>query len=202
MRTLRILEHITLDGIIQAPGGPDEESGYPYGGWAASFHDDAAGEAITAAQGERFDLLLGRRTYDIFASYWPGRTGPMADALNKATKYVATHRPGDLGWGPVQPLDADIVEAVRAVKSSDGPDLILWGSSTLTPLLIEAELAEEILLLVFPVLLGTGKSLFSGCVSPRTLALAETRATESGVLINRYRPAGVLRTATIGETPE
>lgn len=202
MRTLRILEHITLDGIIQAPGGPDEEAGYPYGGWAAPFHDDAAGRAIAAAQGERFDLLLGRRTYDIFASYWPGRTGPMADALNKATKYVATRRCGDLGWGPVQPLGADIVEAVRAVKSSDGPDLILWGSSTLTPLLIEAELAEEILLLVFPVLLGTGKPFYSDLVSPRALTLAETKATASGVLINRYRPAGALRTATIGETAE
>ena len=201
MRTLRIIEHISLDGVIQAPGGPDEEPDYPYGGWAAPYHDDAVGEAIVAAQGESFDLLLGRRTYDIFAGYWPKQSGPMADSLNAATKYVATRRPDSLEWDPVEELGADIVEGVRGVKSKDGPDLIVWGSSTLTPVLLEAGLADEVLLLVFPVLLGRGKPFFSDRASPRELALVSTKAASSGVLINTYRPVGPLRTGTIGEEP-
>ena len=96
MRKLKIIEHISLDGVIQAPGGPDEDSGYAFGGWAAPFQDDAGGEAIVAAQGDTFDLLLGRRTYDIFAGFWPDKNGPMADNLNAATKYVATHNPDSL----------------------------------------------------------------------------------------------------------
>ncbi len=106
MRTLRIIEHISLDGVIQAPGGPDEDGDYPHGGWAVPHYDPAVGEAIDEAQSERFDLLLGRRTYDIFAGYWPKQSGPMADSLNAATKYVATHRPDSLGWGPVEDLGA------------------------------------------------------------------------------------------------
>lgn len=196
---LWIIEHISLDGLIQAPGGPDEEPDYPYGGWAAPYHDDAVGEAIVAAQGERFDLLLGRRTYDIFAGYWPKQSGPMADSLNAATKYVATHRPESLAWGPAEDLGADIVAGIRSVKAKDGPDLIVWGSSTLTPVLIEAGLADDVLLLVFPVLLGRGKPFFSDKASPRELALVRSKAAPSGVLINTYRPVGPLRTGTIGD---
>ncbi len=201
MRKLKIIEHISLDGVIQAPGGPDEDGDYPYGGWSAPFQDDAGGEAIVAAQGERFDLLLGRRTYDIFAGFWPTQSGPMADSLNGATKFVATHRTDSLAWGPAKDLGGDIMEGVRRVKSQTGPDLVLWGSSTLTPFLLEAGLADEVLLLVFPVLLGTGKPLFSDVASPRELALVSTKAAPSGVLINTYRPVGPLRTGTIGEEP-
>lgn len=196
MRKLRIIEHISLDGVIQAPGGPDEDPGYPYGGWAVPHHDPAVGEAIDAAQGDGFDLLLGRGTYDIFARYWPNQTGPMADRLNAARKYVATHRPDSLGWGPVEGLGADAVEGVRRVKSKDGPDLIVWGSSTLTPLLLEAGLADEVVLLVFPVLLGKGKRFFSESADPRELALVGTKAAPSGVLMNTYRPVGPLRTGS------
>ena len=201
MRNLRIIEHISLDGVIQAPGGPDEDGDYPHGGWAAPFQDAAVGEAIFAAQGERFDLLLGRRTYDIFAGYWPKQSGRMADNLNAATKFVATHRPDSLAWGPAENLGADILDGVRRAKRQNGPDLILWGSSTLTPYLLESGLAEEILLLVFPVLLGTGKPLFSDRATPRELSLVSTKAAASGVLINTYRPVGPLRTGTIGEEP-
>jgi dihydrofolate reductase len=199
MRNLRIIEHISLDGVIQAPGGPDEEPDYPYGGWAVPHHDEAVGEAIDAAQGKRFDLLLGRGAYDIFARYWPNQTGPMADSLNGARKYVATHRPDSLGWGPVEGLGADVVEGVRRVKSKEGPDLIVWGSSTLTPLLLEAGLADEVVLLVFPVLLGKGKRVFSDSADPRELALVGTKAAPSGVLINTYRPVGSLRTGSFAE---
>jgi dihydrofolate reductase len=202
MRKLTIIEHISLDGVIQAPGGPDEDGDYPHGGWAAPFQDEAGGAAIVAAQGARFDLLLGRRTYDIFAGFWPKQCGPMADSLNAATKYVATHRADSLAWGPSEVLGADLVAGVRGVKAKDGPNLVLWGSSTLTPYLLEAGLADEILLLVFPVLLGTGKPLFSGIASPRELALISSTAAPSGVLINTYRPVGALRTGTIGNEPE
>ena len=122
MRKLRIIEHISLDGVIQAPGGPNEDSDYPHGGWAMPHFDLAVGEAIDAAHGERFDLLLGRRTYDIFAGHWPQQSGPMADSLNAATKHVATHRPDTLEWGPVAELGTDIVEGVRRIKTKDGPD--------------------------------------------------------------------------------
>lgn len=204
MRTIRIIEHISLDGVIQGPGGPDEDRAgdFEHGGWAVPHSDPAVGAAIVAAHGEAFDLLLGRRTYDIWSGYWPKiENVPMADSLNAATKYVATRRPESLEWGPVEDLGADIVEGVRRVKSNDGPDLIVWGSSTLTPVLLEQGLADEVLLLVYPVLLGEGKRFFSDCADPRELALLSTRAASSGVLMNTYRPVGSLRTGSFAKPP-
>ena len=158
------------------------------------------GEAIVAAHGENFDLLLGRRTYDIWSGYWPkAAKSPMADSLNAATKYVATHRLESLKWGPVEGLGQDIVEGVRRIKAKDGPDLIVWGSSTLTPVLLEHGLADEVLLLVYPVLLGTGKRFFSDGAPPRELALVGTKAASSGVVINSYRPSGPLRTGSFDD---
>jgi dihydrofolate reductase len=197
MRKIRIIEHISLDGVIQGPGGPDEDrdGDFEHGGWAMPLSDPAVGDAIVAAHGEAFDLLLGRRTYDIWSDYWPkAASSPMADSLNGATKFVATHRPDSLGWGPVEALGADIVAGIRAVKATDGPDLIVWGSSTLAPVLIEQGLADEVLLLVFPVLIGRGKRFFSDNADPRELALVSTKAAASGVLINTYKPVGSLRT--------
>ena len=141
------------------------------------------------------DLLLGRRTYDVWADHWPKITGgPFAKGLNAATKYVATHRPESLGWGPVEDLGADIMAGVRRVRSKDGPDLIVWGSSTLTSVLLEQGLVDEIVLIVYPVLLGRGKRFFSDSADPRELALVNTKATSSGVLINTHRHVGSLRT--------
>lgn len=202
MRKIRIIEHISLDGVIQAPGGPDEEPDYEHGGWAVPHHDQAVGEAIDAAQGKHFDLLLGRRTYDIFAGYWPNQNGPMADSLNAATKHVATHRPDSLAWGPVEDLGANVVEGVRDAKSKAGPDLIVWGSSTLTPVLLEHGLVDEVLLLVFPVLLGKGKRFFSDSADPRELALVSTKSASTGALMNTYRPVGPLRTGSFDEPPD
>jgi dihydrofolate reductase len=197
MRKIRIMEHISLDGVIQAPGGRDEDGDYAPGGWTAPYRSAAGGEAVAEAQGSSFDLLLGRRTYDIFASYWPKASGgPLADGLNAATKYVATHRPDSLGWGPVKDLGADIMEGVRALKSKDGPDLIVWGSSTLTSVLLEQGVVDEVLLLVYPVLLGRGKRFFADSADPRELALVSTKALSSGVLISTYRHVGSLRTET------
>jgi dihydrofolate reductase len=142
-----------------------------------------------------FDLLLGRRTYDIWPGYWPkAEKSPMADALNAATKYVATHTPDSLGWRPVKDLGADIIEGVRGIKSKDGPDLIVWGSSTLTSVLLGQGLVDEVVLFVYPVLLGRGKRILSDRVDARELALVSTKATPTGVLLNTYRHVGSLRT--------
>ncbi|MCU0790022.1 MAG: dihydrofolate reductase family protein [Nitratireductor sp.] len=203
MRKIRIIEHISLDGIIQGPGGPEEDvaSGFNHGGWAVPHHDQAVGEAIDAAQGAGFDLLLGRKTYDIFASYWPHQTGAMADSLNSAHKFVATHRPDSLAWGPAESLGLDVVQGVRQVKSAEGPDLVVWGSSTLTPLLLHHSLADEVLLLVFPVLIGRGKRFFSETSDPRELSLVHSEVAASGVVMNTYRPAGPMRTGTFDPEP-
>ena len=201
MRKIRIIEHISLDGVIQAPGGRNEGGdNYAHGGWTAPYRSAAGGEAVAEAMGSSFDLLLGRRTYDIFAGYWPKvEKGRLANGLNAATKYVATHRPDSLGWGPVEDLGPDIVEGVRRIKAKDGPDLIVWGSSTLTPVLLEHGLADEVLLLVYPVLLGTGKRFFSDGTPPRELALVNTKAVSSGVVISTYRPSGPLRTGSFDD---
>ena len=196
MRKVRIFEHISLDGVIQPGSGRDEDGDSPYGDWTAPFRSPAGAQAVAEAQGEGFDLLLGRRTYDLWSSHWPKvKGGPFADALNAATKYVATHRPDGLEWGPVETLGADIAEGVRRVKSKDGPDLIVWGSSTLTPVLLDQGLVDDVVLIVYPVLLGRGKRPFSDRVDARELALVSTKATPTGVLINTYRHVGSLRAA-------
>ena len=201
MRKLKIIEHISLDGVIQAPGGPNEDGDYPYGGWTLPYRDPAAGKTVLAAHSEPFDLLLGRRTYDIWSGFWPkAPSSPMADRLNAAKKYIATHRPESLAWGPFEGLGPDIVEGIRRIKAQDGSDLILTlsGSSTLTSPLLEHGLADEVLLVVFPVLLGTGKRIFAEGTPPRSFEFVSTKALASGVIINTYRPDGPLRTGTMG----
>lgn len=204
MRKIRIMEHISLDGVIQAPGGAEEDKdGFQYGGWAGPHADPDGGRAIVEAQGDAFDLLLGRRTYDIFSGFWPkAPKSPMADSINAATKYVATHKPKSLAWGPAEDLGPDIVAGIRRIKEKSGPQLIVWGSSTLTPVLLEHGLADEVFLLVFPVLLGVGKRIFSQGTPPRELALVSTKAVGSGVIISTYKPSGPLRTSSYDDEKE
>ena len=197
MRKIRIMEHISLDGVI-SPTGRGEDSDYANGGWTAPYRSAAGAEAVAEAQGSSFDLLLGRRTYDLWADYWPKITsGLIAKGLNAATKYVATHRPDSLGWGPVGELGADALAGIRRVKSEDAPDLIVWGSSTLTSVLLEQELVDEVVLLVYPVLLGRGKRFFSDSAGPHGLTLVSTKATSTGILMNTYRYVGPLRTESV-----
>lgn len=192
MRKLRIFEHISLDGVIQ--NGGDKDGDFPYGDWKAPYRSPAGAQVLAEAQGSRFDFLLGRRTYDLWSSFWPKvKGGPFADAMNAATKYVATHRPDGLEWGPAEMLGADVVEGVRRVKSTDGPDLIVFGSSTLTSVLLDQGLVDDVVLMVYPVLLGRGKRFFSDRIDARELALVSTKATPTGVLINTYRQVGSLR---------
>ena len=193
MRKLKIIEHITLDGVIQHTADGDN---FPYIDWNAPYRSPAGRDALFAATGASFDLLLGRRTYDILSGFWPkAPSGPMADALNAATKYIATHRPESLAWSPFKGIGPDIVEAVRRIKSQDGPDLILWGSSTLTSTLLENELADEVLLVVYPVLLGKGKRFFAEGTPPRSFELVSTKPMLSGIIFNAYKVTGSLRSA-------
>ena len=193
MRKLKIMEHISLDGVIQVANGPDD-SDFPYGDWTAPYRSPAGLEKVLAMYGETFDLVIGRRTYDLWSGFWPKASkSPMADRLNAATKYVVTHRPESLAWGPFEGIGPDLLESVRGIKAKDGPDLILAGSSTLTSALIEHGLADEVVLLVNPVLLGKGKRLFAEGTPPRALALESSHTTPTGIVVNIFKAAGPLQ---------
>jgi dihydrofolate reductase len=191
MRTLKIIEHISLDGVIQNSRDDDD---FAYGGWSEPYRSPAGRDAMLAAHGENFDLLIGRRTYDNWSNFWPQASGPMADRINAATKYVATHRPESLAWGPFEGLGADIVEGIHRIKSQDGPDLVVSGSSTLTSTLLAHGLADEVVLAVSPVLLGTGKPLFAEGTPARSLELVSTTATPTGIILSHYKVAAPLTT--------
>ena len=193
MRKLRIFEHISLDGVIQNTADGD---GFPYRDWTAPYRTPAGRDAVLAAYGERFDLLLGRRTYDIWSGFWPkAPSSPMGDGINAATKYVVTHRPESLEWGPCEGLGPDLVEGVRRITAQDGPDIVLSGSSTLTSTLLEHGLVDEVLLIVYPALLGTGKRFFAEGTPARAFELVSTQAFPSGVILNAYKAAGPLKTS-------
>ncbi|MEO8451728.1 MAG: dihydrofolate reductase family protein [Gemmatimonadota bacterium] len=193
MRKLTIIEHISLDGVIQHSA---DDGDFPYSDWTAPYRTPAGRDAMLAAYGERFDLLLGRRTYDMWSGFWPkAPRSPMGDGLNAATKFVATHRPASLEWGPFAGVGPDLVEGVRRIKSQDGPNLILSGSSTLTTTLLEHGLADEVLLAVNPVLLGTGKRFFAEGTSALAFELVSTHAFSSGIVLSNYKIIGPLKAA-------
>lgn len=186
MRKLKIIEHISLDGVIQTTGGSQDD--FPYGDWTAQFRSPAGLQVVTELYGKTCDVLLGRRTYDLLANYWPkAPNSPMADRLNAATKYVVTHRPESLEWGPFEGIGPDLVDSVRRIKAKNGPDLVLAGSLTLTSVLLEHGLADEVVLLVNPIVLGKGKRFFADGALPRTFALGSTQALPSGILVNVYK---------------
>lgn len=151
---------------------------------------------VLEAQGPSFDLLLGRNTYDLWEGYWPkAGSFPMADRLNAATKYVATHRPESLSWGPVGTLGDNVMAGIRQLKAQDGPDLLVWGSATLAAELMRQALADELVLIVYPVLLGRGLRFFPQDAAPCELALVSSQATPTGLQLNTYRCVGPMRTA-------
>lgn len=190
MRKLKIIEHISLDGVIQHSADDDD---FPYADWTAPYRTPAGREAMTAAYGNRFDLLLGRRTYDIWSGFWPhAPASPIGDGINAATKYIVTHRPESLTWGPAVALGGDLVDSLQRIKTQHGPDLILSGSSSLTSSLLQNGLVDEVLLAVYPVLLGTGKLFFAAQTMPQKLELLSTQAFPSGIVFNRYRCLGAL----------
>ncbi|NJC34567.1 dihydrofolate reductase [Sphingomonas jejuensis] len=220
MRTIRGAVFMSLDGVVQAPGGPTEDptGGFAHGGWLPQFFDEDVGAAIGAVFDGSYDLLLGRRTYDIFAAYWPfvggaatgigevfDRTGrddgeqaaiEMGDAFTRATKYVLSRGQPDLGWSNSHLLPD--LAALRAVKEGDGPDMVIQGSSTLYPALLADGLIDELTVMTFPVVLGTGKRLFPEPTPPRALHLRDQRTTPSGAIIARYAPAGAVEQGWAG----
>jgi dihydrofolate reductase len=192
MRKLKIIEHISLDGVIQSSGEDD----FPYAEWTVPYRTPEGRDLLLAEHGERFDLLLGRRTYDMWSGFWPkAPSSPFADRLNAATKYVATHRPESLAWGPFQRVGPDVVDGIRRVKSQDGPNLILSGSSTLTSTLLEHGLADEVLLVVYPVVLGMGKRFYADRTPARSFELVSTKAMPTGIILTSYKVAGPLKSA-------
>lgn len=196
MRKIIAITQVTVDGVMQGPGGPEEDpsNGFTQGGWAMPFVDDAARQVIDKIMAGEFDMLLGRRTYDIFANYWPHQDNTIAKAFNKATKYVVTHRPDQLDWKVSKRIGGDVVAELGRLKASAGPELHIWGSSELLQTLTGAELVDEYRLWVSPVVLGKGKRLFERGVPPRGLSLVATGSTPTGVLFNTYRPTGPLGT--------
>jgi len=191
MRRLKVIEHISLDGVIQH----SVDESFPYGGWFAPYMTPEGGAAVLEAQGERFDLILGRRTHDEWSTAWgQAPRGPMADRLHAATKHVVTHRPDDLAWRPAVALGPDLVADVRRLQAQDGPDLVVWGSSTLTSVLLEHGLVDELVLVTYPVLLGAGRRLFADGAPAQALDVVSTTSTPSGVTVTRYRVRGPVPT--------
>ena len=184
------MQHISLDGVMQhsADGGD-----FPYTGWTAPYRTPAGAALVLAAYGESFDLLLGRRTYDQWSELWPtAPSSPMSDGLNRARKFVLTHRPDSLEWGPFEGLSADVPASVRRIKSEDGPDLVVAGSSSLISTLLEQGLADELLLISYPVLLGTGKRFFADGTPAQAYRFDSTQTSPTGVVLTTYtsrRPA-------------
>jgi dihydrofolate reductase len=193
---------ISLDGVMQAPGGPEEDrsSGFVHGGWVWPYGDGDE-DAMGGAFNEPFELVLGRRTYDLFAGYWPQvpHGAPhqhIADAFNGVAKHVATHHPATLAWHNSHALGADIAAALRELKRGAGADLLTQGSSDLVHQLLATDLVDELRLLVYPVLLGRGKRLFDGQAQSSAFRLQESRRTSTGVLVNRYLRDGAVRTGS------
>jgi len=195
MRRLITNTFLTLDGVMQAPGGPEEDAdgAFAHGGWSVNFWDDHANQVMGQTMGLPFDLVLGRRTYDIFAAHWPRVSDDEGGKpLNEARKYVASRNRPALEWRNSVLLDEDVPAAVAALKADDGPELQVHGSADLLQTLIRHGLVDEYRLWTFPVVVGAGKRLFADGVVPGTLELVDSSVSTTGVVIGTYRPAGAL----------
>lgn len=193
MRRLVAINHVSVDGVMQSPGGPHEDprENFDLGGWVARFWTPQLRERLDRSVAGPFDLVLGRRTYEIFAAYWPDAgDNPVTHGFNRATKHVATRGRPDLGWAGSVALAGDAVEGVRRLKQGQGPELQIYGSATLLQALIAADLVDEYVMRVFPVVLGRGRRLFEAGAPPRALRLIDSEGSTTGVLTNRYVPDG------------
>jgi dihydrofolate reductase len=207
MRSLVVSTFLTLDGVMQAPGGPEEDptGGFTHGGWSVNYWDDAMGAAMTESMSRPFDLLLGRRTYEIFAAHWPhvgdeerserGGTAsdvddPAAATLNSARKYVASRTLDNVDWNNSTLLEGDVAEAVAELKAQEGPEILVLGSSELIQTLLEHNLVDEFRIWTFPVVVGPGKRLFGQGAVPAGLQLVDATTSSTGVVMATYRRAG------------
>lgn len=195
MRKVIVLEHLSLDGVIQAPGGPDEDTsgGFAYGGWSSPYSDKILGRLLAKRMDMPFDLLFGRITFEIWARHWPQH----ADAwpgVNTATKYVASNTMTSHAWQPSVFLNGDVPEKVARLKQGPGPDLNVWGSGNLLQTLIKHDLVDAFWLMIYPLTLGAGKRLFGGGTIPAAFKVTESKVGSSGVMVVNYERAGAIRT--------
>ena len=201
MRKLIVLSFITLDGVMQAPGGPEEDpsGGFKYGGWTVRYFDDFLGNVMGTQMRGPFALLLGRKTYEIFAAYWPNadtQHNPAAAGLNNAKKYVASTTLTELAWNNSELITGDVAEAVRKLKEQDGPELQVHGSGNLIQTLLRHDLVDELWLKIFPLTLGTGKRLFAEGTIPAAFTLLRGEVSPSGVIVASYVRAGEVKTGS------
>ena len=196
MRELIVSSFVTLDGVMQAPGGPEEDpsGGFEHGGWSFGYWDEQMQEAMGRWMSKPFDLLLGRKTYEIFAAHWPHNPDePGAEELNSATKHVASTTLKELEWQNSRLIEGDVADGVRELKEQDGPELQVHGSANLIQTLLEHGLVDEFRLMIFPVVLGTGKRLFDGGAVPAGLEVESSQASSTGVLTATYRTGAEIR---------
>ena len=198
MRNLIVLEHISLDGVIQAPGGPDEDTsgGFAYGGWIAPYTDPVLGSLLRRQMNLPFDLLLGRKTFEIWAPYWPHH-GEAWPGVNTATKYVASNTVTASDWQPSIFIGGDIAAKVAEVKQQPGPDLHVWGSGDLIQTLLKHDLIDAFWLMIYPITLGAGKRLFADGTIPLAFKVTESTVAPNGVIVVNYARAGAVTTASL-----
>lgn len=200
MRKIVVLSFISLDGVMQAPGGPEEDTsgGFKYGGWTVPYTDESSGKLMSEQMSMPFDLLLGAKTYDIFAAYWPKQdpSGYVAGPFNKATKYVVSDEPMELSWENSVLLSEDVVAKIKKLKQEDGPILQVHGSGNMIQTLLKNDLVDELWLKIFPVTLGKGKKLFAEGTVPAAFELTESKTTPKGVIFANYKRAGEVQTGS------
>ena len=203
MRKLIVLSFITLDGVMQAPGGPqeDDSGGFKYGGWSVGYFDDFLGNVMTEQMGHPFDLLLGRKTYDIFAAYWPQVKDETGVGINRAKKYIVSHRPVNLDWKVTVPINGDVAGKIAQLKKEDGPEIQVHGSGNLIQTLLKNGLVDEFWLKTFPVSVGNGKRLFAEGTMPAGFTLKESRVSPAGVVASSYARAGEIKLGSFELTP-
>jgi dihydrofolate reductase len=192
-----VLEHLSLDGVIQAPGGPDEDpsGGFAYGGWIAPYSEPVLGTALRRQMNLPFDLLVGRKTFDIWEPFWPGHADEWP-GVNTATKYVASNTRTSSHWQPSVFLDGEIAEKVAEIKGQPGPDLHVWGSGHLLQTLLKHDLVDAFWLMLYPITLGMGKRLFAEGTIPAAFKVTESTVTPNGVIVVNYERAGAITTAS------
>jgi len=199
MRKVIVSTFVTLDGVLQAPGGPgeDDSGGFAFGGWSVNYWDELMGQVMTEAMSVPFDLLLGSKTYDIFSTYWPDAPEEAGSKpLNDATKYVASRSHRALAWGPSVLIEGDAAEGIAQLKQGDGPELQVHGSGNLIQTLLQHGLVDEYRLWVFPLVIGSGKRLFADGTIPAGLKLVDSKVSTTGVVIGTYESAGEVVTGS------
>lgn len=198
MRKIVVLTFVTIDGVMQAPGGPEEDPSedFEFGGWQAPYD---SGNTVVEILDVPFDLLLGRKTYDLFAGYWPKqKEGPIAVSFSKAKKYVVSDGDVKLTWKESEQINGDVVAKLKALKQEDGPVFHVWGSSVLVQTLLKNDLIDELWLMTYPITLGKGKRLFAEGTIPAAFELVDGKILPSGVIVANYRRAGDVKTGTVG----